>query len=281
MSVADALREATQRLGATSDTARLDAEILMAHALGKTRSELLLWCMDRCTPPAFDALIARRAVHEPVAYIIGEQEFYGRSFRVTSDTLIPRPDSEILVETVVEILHDRQTARIIDLGTGSGALLLSVLAERPDFQGVGIDTSEGALRIACVNAERLGLAERVSFIERGWFASPDPSGRVWTQGLDRYDLVIANPPYVEASATLSASVYDFEPHSALFAGPEGLDDYRILIPTLREIMADGAKAVLEIGTSQLGSVTEIAECEGFCVESRQDLANRPRAVILS
>jgi release factor glutamine methyltransferase len=281
VSVAQALREATQRLSQTSDTARLDAELLMAHALGKTRSQILLGFMEDPVPEGFEALIARRARHEPLAYIIGEQEFYGRPLRVTRDTLIPRADSEILVETALELLKDRPGARIIDLGTGSGALILSILAERPDLCGVGIDKSAAAIRVARENAVQLGLAQRVTFLERGWFASPGPSAPSWTTGLDRYDLVIANPPYVEVAAALQPSVHAFEPHAALFAGPEGLDDYRVLIPTIRDIMGEDAMAVLEIGASQAASVAEMARHAGFSVEVRPDLAQRPRAVILS
>ena len=280
MSVALALRDAAVRLSATSDTARLDAEVLMAHALGVSRSNVLVRQMDRPAPPEFAALVKRREAHEPVAYIVGEQEFYGRSFRVSPDTLIPRSDSESVITAALEALAPQEGGQILDLGTGTGALLLSVLAERSDLRGLGVDRSRAALRVAKQNAQRHDLAERAQFREKAWCAGPDASWHPWTHGMETYDLILANPPYVETTAALDASVRDFEPHEALFAGPEGLDDYRIIIPSLRHLMREGAKAILEIGASQAQAVSEIAQNAGFSAEIRYDLANRPRVVIL-
>ncbi|MEM7703044.1 MAG: peptide chain release factor N(5)-glutamine methyltransferase [Pseudomonadota bacterium] len=279
--VGEAIRDAARELSATSDTARLDAELLMAHAIGVSRSDMLVHQMREDAPAEFFRFMGRRARHEPVAYITGEQEFYGRRFRVTPDTLIPRSDSETLVEAALELLGDEPSSRfdgVLDLGTGTGALLLSVLAERPAFCGHGIDSSEAALLVAQGNANRLGLGSRARFTVKSWHGETDDWGYGWWGGLGFYDLVIANPPYVEATADLEAGVRDFEPHSALFAGEDGLDDYRIIIPGLREI---APKAILEIGATQAQAVTELAEKTGFAVEIRHDLANRPRAVILS
>lgn len=270
--VAAALREAAVRLAATSDTGRLDAELLMAHALGVSRSELLLRHMDRPAHPAFAGLVERRARHEPVAYILGRKEFFGREFAVARGVLIPRMDSETTVEAALEA---RPTlARVLDCGSGSGALLLTVLAERPGATGVGIDRSPEALEISARNANRLALSERVQWLRRDWIAQG------WAEGLGRFDLILANPPYVEEDAPIEPAVRAWEPAGALFAGPEGLDDYRALVPQLPPLLADGGVAVLEIGATQAEAVASIAALVGFESELHHDLGGRPRALVL-
>ena len=161
--IAQALRDVTTTLAATSDTPRLDAELLMAHALGVSRSELLLRQLNAAVPSEFSALIARRLNHEPVAYILGHQEFHGLEFLVNSAVLIPRGDSEVLVEAALAGMPDARS--VLDCGTGSGALLLAVLAELPAAQGVGIDRSQGALAVAAANAARLGLTARARLFQ--------------------------------------------------------------------------------------------------------------------
>ncbi len=272
MSVAQALREATERLSSTSDTARLDAEVLMAHALGVSRSDMLLRHMQANVPSSFAGLVERRALHEPVAYITGRTEFYGIELAVTPAVLIPRSDSEAVVEAALAVAPDAK--RVLDLGTGSGALLLAVLSQRQMAQGIGIDASKPALEVAQANAARVGVSERAQWLQRDW-TQPN-----WTDGLGTFDLILCNPPYVEKAAKLDPDVRNYEPGSALFAGPDGLDDYRIVIPQLRDLMTEDGVAVLEIGATQTGAVTEIAEKVGFVTETRHDLANRPRAVIL-
>lgn len=271
--IASAIRAAAERLSTTSDTARLDAEVLMAHALGCSRTDVLLRHMGDPAPDGFDALIARRAAHEPVAHIIGHQEFWGLNFRVTPATLIPRGDSETIVEAALEACA--APARVLDCGTGTGALLLSVLSERAGAQGVGVDASPDALAVAAGNAQALGLAERARMVLADWTQAG------WADGLGRFDLVLSNPPYVEADAALDPSVRDYEPASALFAGAEGLDDYRILIPQLPDLLTPDGVAVIEIGHQQAQSVGQIAAQAGFAVKLRLDLANRPRALVLS
>ena len=272
MSVADALREATARLKETSDTARLDAELLMAHALGVTRSDMLLRHMTDEAPGQFVELVNRRAMREPIAYVLGNAEFYGRSFIVTPAVLIPRSDSESVIDAALQ--HTPIAGRVLDMGIGSGALLLTLLAERPGLEGVGIDASLGAIAVAAANAGRLGLQERAHILHANWHESG------WSEDLGQFDLIIANPPYVETTAQLAPDVRDFEPASALFAGEEGLDDYRVIIPQLRGLLTDAGVAVLEIGASQAKHVTQIAEESGFSVELRHDLEDRPRALIL-
>lgn len=268
----EAIRAAAERLAPVSDTARLDAELLMAHLFGVSRSELLLRHMRDPEPPGFAALIDRRAGHEPVAYITGRQEFYGLPFIVTPATLIPRGDSETLVEAALAAKPD--ALRLLDLGTGSGALLLAVLAYLRQAQGIGVDRSEAALEVARANAEALGLRPQARFVAGDWHAAG------WTEGLGTFDLILCNPPYVEADAALDPQVRDFEPHTALFAGPEGLDDYRVLIPQLRALMNQGAVAVLEIGANQADAVAALAGAAGFTTRLHRDLAGRARALVL-
>jgi release factor glutamine methyltransferase len=273
MTVASVLREASAALAAVSDTPRLDAELLMAQALGVSRSDLLLRHMAAPAPDPFAALLARRMAHEPVAYILGNQEFYGLDFLVTADVLIPRGDSEIVVEAALAARPDAR--RVLDCGTGSGALLLAVLAQLPQASGVGIDRSPGALAVAAANAARLGLSDRARMILADW-DQPD-----WQAALDGpFDLILANPPYVEDEAELSPSVREHEPSGALFAGAQGLDAYRVLIPQLPALLVPGGVAVVEIGAGQAQSVSAIAAEFGFCAVLHTDLGNRPRALEL-
>ena len=270
--VAQALRVATEVLGAKTDSARFDAEVLMAHALGVSRSDLFLRRMTDPVPPAFAELVARRAAQEPVAYIVGCQGFYGLDLLVTPDVLIPRADSEVLVEAAIAARPGAH--RVLDCGTGSGALLLAVLAEMKNTSGLGMDRSEAALAVARTNAERLGLGDRASFALADWHA-PD-----WVSGIGKFDLILANPPYVEDAAELDATVRDHEPAAALFAGPEGLDDYRVLIPQLPALLAAGGVALVEIGYTQADAVSAIAGEAGFAAELHHDLGGRPRALEL-
>ncbi len=276
MTVAEAIRAAATRLAPVSDTARLDAELLMAHALGLARSDMLLRAMREPAPEGFAALIERSAGHEPVAYITGTAEFYGLTLAVTPATLIPRGDSETLIEAALEHgrEHGDEQGRVVDLGTGSGALLLALLANREGWEGVGIDASEDALAVATGNAAALGLTQRSAWCHRNWHTPG------WADDLGTFDLVLCNPPYVEVDAQLAPQVRDHEPASALFAGPEGLDDYRVLIPQLRALLNPDGIAILEIGAEQAEAVGALAAASGFATALRRDLAGRPRALIL-
>ncbi len=270
--VADAIRAATLALGEGTDTARLDAELLMAEALDCTRSEMFLRRMHDPAPAGYANLIARRVAHEPVAYIRGYQEFFGLGFRVTPDVLIPRGDSEVLVEAALAAKPDAR--RVLDLGTGSGALLLAALSELPEAEGLGIDRSIAALTVATGNARALGLATRAQ-LQFGDWTSP-----AWSAGLGRFDVILANPPYVEAEAELAPSVREHEPAQALFAGPDGLDDYRVLIPQIPALLALGGVALVEIGHTQSEAVTALAAQAGLDAQLHLDLAGHPRALEL-
>jgi release factor glutamine methyltransferase len=269
LTVAQALRQATRDLAAVSDTPRLDAELLLAHAMGISREALLLGSPEAVVPDAFRDLLARRLGDEPVAYIVGHRAFWTIELAVTPAVLIPRPDSETLVEAAIAHFGLRAPQRILDLGTGSGALLLAALDHWPTAQGLGVDRSAAALGVARANAERLGLSARAQFLEAGWETAADGG----------YDLVLCNPPYIEADADLPAQVVRHEPASALFAGPDGLDDYRRIAPALA-LPADGV-ACVEIGATQAHAVRALFEGQGFLTQVKQDLAGHDRCVIVT
>ena len=269
MTISHALAAAARRLARVSDTPRLDAELLMAHALAIDRERLLLDSPQEPAPAAFEDLVARRLRHEPVAYIVGHRAFWTIDLAVGPGVLIPRPDSETLIEAAIAHFGARAPRHILDMGVGSGALLLAALAEWPEATGLGIDRSDAALNIARANAERLGMGDRAR-IERGsWDAAA--SGK--------FDLVLCNPPYIETNAALPRDVSDYEPASALFAGADGLDDYRQIAPALR-LPPDGV-ACIEIGAEQGTAVRTLFALAGFDVQIKADLAGRDRCVVVT
>jgi release factor glutamine methyltransferase len=222
-------------------------------------------------------LVARRMRHEPVAYITGRQAFWDLELAVTPDVLIPRADSETLIEAAISSFADRAApASILDLGTGSGALLLAALSVFPSAHGVGVDASGAAITVASGNAEATGYADRAQFIALNWRA------KGWHQVFDhRFDLILCNPPYVETTATLAPMVQDFEPHAALFAGIEGLDDYRILLPLIAQLLAPDGIAIFEIGYQQAEPVAALGRDGGLNSALRRDLSGHPRCLIFS
>jgi release factor glutamine methyltransferase len=269
--IGQALAHAAKLLAAVTDTPRLDAELLMAHALGVSRQDLLLRHLDDATSDTFEPLLQRRLAHEPIAYITGIRAFWTIELQVGPGALIPRPDSETLIEAAIEHFDERAPAMILDLGTGPGTLLLAALDQWPQARGVGVDTSELALGYARANADRLGMANR------GEFRIGD-----WTDGLEGpFDLILANPPYIGTAEQLPPEVRDHEPASALFAGIDGLDDYRRIIPALPELLAPGGAAVLEIGWTQAKAVSALALQHGLLPAVHRDLGGRPRVVLLT
>ena len=252
---------------AFSTTPRLDAELLMAHALGIDRNALLL-DLDRPAPLGFAALVDRRATHEPVAYITGSRGFWTIDLAVGPGVLVPRADSETLIEAAVASFAAVPPATILDLGTGPGTLLLALLDQWPAAQGLGMDRSATALCYAAANARSTGAGNRARFVQGDWAAAIE----------SRFDLVVANPPYVEVAADLPDEVRH-EPATALFAGADGLDDYRRLAPALPRLMATGGVVILEIGSTQAAAVTALLEQEGFAVACHADLGGRPRVLV--
>ncbi|MFM9851358.1 MAG: peptide chain release factor N(5)-glutamine methyltransferase [Sphingomonadaceae bacterium] len=262
------LLEATRHLSRVSATPRLDAELLMAHALGCSREAMLLTRLDEACPDAFAALIERRVSHEPLAYIIGTRDFWTFSLKVTPDVLIPRPDSETLIDAAVSHFGAIGPKRVLDLGTGSGALLLAALAQWPEASGIGVDMSSAALAVAADNALALGLADRATFQTGDWASGIGA----------KFDLILCNPPYVETGAALATDVLK-EPHAALFAGVDGLDDYQCLIPQLLALIAPGGLIAVEIGHSQREAVMSLFAQAGMATTCRTDLGGRDRAIL--
>lgn len=258
------------------DGAGGDASLLVAAALGLDRAGLiarpdrLLTSSEIAT---IDALIARRAAGEPVARILGRREFWSLELAISPAVLDPRPDTEILVETALRALPDRAAPwRIADLGTGSGAILLALLSELPQAQGVGIDRSTAALAIARANAGRLGYGARTRFVEGNWLA-----------GLTEvFDIVVSNPPYIATGeiAALAVEVRDHDPHLALDGGVDGLNAYRAILATLPGRLAPGGILAMEIGATQAQAVDRLCRDAGLKPENPvKDLAGHERVIL--
>ena len=276
------LREMLDAAARTLDEAgvgdpRREAQVLVGHVLGVGR-EVMLAEPTRALANGerwrIDEVVARRAAREPAAYILGLREFWSLPFAVTRDTLIPRPDSETVVEAALAAVAGRAgPLRLLDFGTGTGCLLLALLSELPEATGLGVDIGAQALAVARTNAKRLGLAGRAGFVAADW-------GR----GIaGAFDLIVANPPYVgdaEASG-LAPEILDFEPSMALFSGADPVACYRSLGPHMARLLGRGGAAVLEIGAGQADDVAAIMADVGLAEAGRwRDLAGIERCLVL-
>ena len=278
ITVARALDEAVARLATAGiEEARREARLLLAHALGAGVASLFAdpaRLLERDARDRFAALIERRVAREPVSHLLGHREFWSLDFVVSADVLDPRADSETLVEAALAAFPDRDAPlAVLDLGTGSGCLLLAVLSERPNARGLGIDASDAALRIAVENAARLGLDARATFRRGDW--GGDLSAR--------FDLILCNPPYIAsgAIAALAPEVARWEPRPALDGGTDGLDAYRALAPQFNRLLAENGVAVVELGEGQADPTAEIFAAAGLVVESRRrDLSGIERCLLL-
>ena len=246
-----------------------EARLLLSHALAQSPADLMRDPSASIDPTLYDAVLARRAAHEPLAYIIGRQGFWSLEFLVSPATLIPRPDSETIVEAALML---PPPVKMLDLGTGTGCLLLSVLQERPDAFGVGVDVVPEAASLARTNAARLGLGCRAAFLCGDWTAALN----------GRFDLIVSNPPYIDAATipTLMPEVSGHEPRSALDGGPDGLDAYRTILLTLADLLTPGGRVVLELGIGQGTAVATLARAAGFASRFHPDLAGVDRAIVL-
>jgi release factor glutamine methyltransferase len=271
LSGADAVRFAIPRLrqAGVEDAAR-DARLLLGHALGIAPNRLTLHMADLLPPEAaarFEAAIAARAARQPVSQITGRRLFWGRSFHVTRDVLDPRPETECLIAAALSAPF----ATVLDLGTGSGCILVTLLAERPGARGVGVDLSDAALAIARENAAARGVGPRADFRDSDWFA----------QVSGRFDLIVANPPYIAAAEmpTLAPEVRDWEPHLALTPGGEGLEAYRAIATGAGAHLAPGGRLLVEIGPTQglaVAALFRAAGLQGMAI--LPDLDGRDRVV---
>jgi len=278
-----AFQVTTERLGqAGVTTARLDARLLVTAALEgeDAASEPVLTRPERTLNDAesgrLETLLRRREGFEPMSQILGHREFWSLPFRVSRDVLTPRPDSETLIEAAlgwVDKHHSRAAPlRILDLGAGSGCLLLSLLSELPDATGLGVDTSPPALRIANANACALGFGNRARFVESDWCEKVDGP----------FDLIVSNPPYIPASdlAGLDQEVRDFEPRLALDGGDDGLACYRRLVPQVCGLLATPGGLFLEFGQGQASDISGILAENGFQdIEIKEDLSGEPRVAV--
>ena len=264
-------------LGAAGfDQPRRRARRLVAAALGLSAAEVFA-DLDRMIPAADSErvaeLLTRMLAHEPLSRIEGVREFWGLEFRLCADTLDPRPETETVVEAVLARLSDRGRGyRILDLGTGSGCLLLALLAELPAASGIGVDCASGAVMAARDNAERLGLAARADFVVGDWAAAV--SGR--------FDIVVANPPYIASGdiSALAPEVRDFDPRRALDGGADGLDAYRVIVAALPRLLTPAGFFAAEIGYGQDGAVARLITAQGLTIEEIvPDLAGIPRCVV--
>lgn len=266
-----ALHNAVQALRAAGlETAPRDARLLLAHAMGIAADRLTLHLPDALTDQAqaaFAAAVQARLARQPVAQIIGARQFWGRSFKVTRDTLDPRPETEILVAEALQ----RPFLKLLDLGTGTGCILLSCLAGMPMATGVGSDVSTAALAVAAENAANLNLSPRVRLLQSDWF----------TNIPGRFDLIVANPPYIAAAEMpgLSTEVRDWEPHLALSPGGDGLDAYRAIAKGAPARLLSKGRILLEIGPAQAEAVSGLLAAEGFeNIRTLKDWDGRDRVI---
>ena len=276
--IAAALAAAAARLaGAGLDEPRREARLLLAAALAAEVTAIVGYPERRlgaAEAARFAALVARRAAREPAARILGKREFWSLDFALSPETLVPRPDSETLIEAVVAALPQRNAPlRILDFGTGTGCLLLALLSEYPAASGLGVDIMPGAVATARANAGALGLGRRAVFLVGSWGAAV----------CGAFDVIVANPPYIAgaAIAALAPEVARHEPRRALDGGADGLDAYRALMPEARRLLHPGGIAAFELGAGQQAAVAAIVEAAGLVIAAiRYDLAGIARCLVL-
>jgi release factor glutamine methyltransferase len=271
-SAGQALQVARSRLAATSQNPRRDAEVLLAHVLACDQTALLTHPerpLSQSELTQYESFLTRRLASEPMQYITGSQEFFGLLLEVTPDVLIPRPETEHLVEAMLARVGRQANERIVDVGTGSGAIAVALAHALPQSQVTAVDLSPAALEVARRNAERHGVSERVRFLHSDLLAAIDSAD---------FDAVVSNPPYVADGEVLERQVSDYEPHSALYAGPTGLEVYERLIPQARQVLKPEGWLLLEVGFGQspalLGLLSDWTD-----VSFQDDLQGIPRVAV--
>jgi release factor glutamine methyltransferase len=274
--IAAALAEAGGRLRAVgADSPELDARVLLRQVTGHEDAWLIANPdaeIDRTALQGYAELLERRERREPVSQIVGEREFWSRTFRVTADVLTPRPDTETLIETVLSRIEDRDAPlRILDLGTGSGCIALTLLTECPNATALGVDASPAALEVAAFNADALGVSERVEWRETDW-----------CEGIEGpFDVIVSNPPYIAGYELqhLDPEVREFEPNMALDGGADGMAAYRRIIPSLKRLGTEDSVIAFELGLGQARGVAALGRVAGLRIaEIDQDIARRARVI---
>jgi len=270
MNIRQLIESASQQLSQLSDSPRLDAEILLAHSLGKNRSWLITWpenTPDETQLQQFQQLLQQRLQGQPIAHLTGEREFWSLPLQVTADTLIPRPDTELMVEQILAYYPALPAIQLLDLGTGSGAIALALAHERPAWQISASDRSETALQVAQHNAERLGLT--IEFKHSDWFSALQ--GRL-------FDVIASNPPYIpQADPHLLQGDVRFEPLSALASGDDGLEAIRHICATAAGFLKPGGQLFIEHGYDQKSEILDIFRKNHFhSIQQHHDLAQNPR-----
>jgi release factor glutamine methyltransferase len=264
------LKNATQQLTdcGNTTTPALDAEILLAYKLNKSREHFIGNANEMVEQNIMNDVLQRRLTGEPIAYIIGTKEFWGMDFKVTKDTLIPRPETELIIEKSLEFFPKNSEIDILDLGTGTGCILIALLSEFQSAKGLGIDLSNEVLEVAKHNSK--GRAE---FIQSDWFKNI---------GDRKFDLIVSNPPYISRSETLIKSVEKFEPHSALFAENDGYECYETIAKDLKKYLKPNGRAIFEFGQGQATIISKIFSSNGFVInEICKDLAGIERCITTS
>ncbi len=274
MTVGELLANAAQQLQSVSDSPRLDAEVLLAHCLNKTRTWLVTWpdkTLEQNQQQAFRQQLQRRLEGEPVAHIIGEREFWSLPLKVNQHTLIPRPDTELMIEVLLAAYPQDRDIRMLDLGTGSGAIALAMASEKPEWTITATDRSADALQIARENAEQLSI-DNVRLLQGSWFDA------IEQEAATAFDIIASNPPYIaEADPHLEQGDVRFEPRSALTSGEDGLDDIRLISQNAMHYLKPGGRLIVEHGFDQEAGVYDIFSRAGYQTITRyRDLAGNPR-----
>lgn len=253
----------------------LEARMLIRHVTGLSDADLITMNsieLNENQKATLDNMISQRLNGRPISKIIGKKEFYGRDFIVSDDVLDPRPDSEILIEEVLKQCNSSKHYNILDLGTGSGCLALTLLAQLPNTQAVATDISDGALSVAKENADNLNLFDRIEFMKSNWF--DDVEGQ--------FDIIISNPPYIESIVipTLEKEVKSYDPMGALDGGEDGLNPYKVILPQIRNYLTPNGFFVLEHGYNQQDDIIKLAQNEGFTnISGRKDYNQNDRIII--
>jgi release factor glutamine methyltransferase len=271
MDLSSLIKQATQTLSELSDTAKLDAEVLLCHVLKKDRSYLISWPekeIEQTQLKQFQLLIEQRHQGHPVAHLVQQKEFWSLNLMVSPDTLIPRPETELIVEQVLNNYAESTTLSLLDLGTGSGAIALAIASEKPQWNITATDQSLKALQVAEKNAQKLKL-NNIEFKSGNWFEAIDNQ---------RFDIIVSNPPYIpESDPHLSQGDVRFEPETALASGSDGLNDIRLITEQAQQYLKPGGMLIVEHGYDQKQSVEKIFEQNSFkSILQAQDLAGQPR-----